>query len=550
MLTRKRTLALADYDAAKEELHGFLAFITAQALRLTPHQNQRLLALFHAHPKLATDPINRFEDLPIHLLCYARGVDPALIKVVGELHPRALSWRCSQGFTPLHSALLQDDVQFDTIAELLRLCPEALQLKTGHVGLRSFFPLHLLVHHDFDNPRLARLLAEPFPAAINAIDGGANGDIRSAFMSAIDCRIGMTAANRAQALARNEETIRVFLELCPDACHLVDSENLPILYHALRGPHTCDFLDLIISSWPGALANAGEVFVFIFGRTDVPMESKELLIRRFQGHHLFARSTISSFSPELLSMVVTASDVNPHITQLSLGVKSLADEPTDVDLTGIIDDIRRSKHLRAVTLLMPQTAMDDRHKTHLVDLIRKNSSIECLIFEGGVDSSICSGLSENSTLYSLSIEPSDRQITDPSHASLVQVLRSNTNRNLRRVILKNHATSYHGSVALAQALGANTSVQYFVLERSQMSTDQRNAFIDHVEAHNTTLRVCEIDGDTRPKQLCALNRAGRSVLRTTSTTKRLVVDKCLEHINNGSILFGLLREVPHVWSLL
>jgi hypothetical protein len=217
----------------------------------------------------------------------------------------------------------------------------------------------------------------------------------------------------------------------------------------------------------------------------------------------------------------------------------------------------------------------------LAEGMRTNASIEELTVEGGLSAEsvadLFESLAENKTLKRLILNSNDEvdEGTDcwenvasltnlealslsscqagPSLAIPLATLITNSSK-LAFLNFRMNSIGDDGVTEIAKALSCKLSVQWIDMRGNQVGLSAAGALIESLENFNYTLSCIKVDGEAscereleRVRYLCQLNHAGRSLI--SGALKKQFVDLLSEHTeNNASVLYGLLRHLPHVWS--
>jgi hypothetical protein len=75
------------------------------------------------------------------------------------------------------------------------------------------------------------------------------------------------------------------------------------------------------------------------------------------------------------------------------------------------------------------------------------------------------------------------------------------------------------------------------------------ALVRDLANHNSTIQQVVHLADERLDYYCQLNRAGRALVRDPRTTKEEFVKLLLQRVGQAEILYGLLLDVPALWSM-
>jgi hypothetical protein len=102
---------------------------------------------------------------------------------------------------------------------------------------------------------------------------------------------------------------------------------------------------------------------------------------------------------------------------------------------------------------------------------------------------------------------------------------------------------------LLDAFTTNKTLERFYMHGPPLPTEFSDALLEVLATRNVTLQHC-VSGnrEERIDHYCALNRTGRRIIRKPETTKEEFVDLIQVRIDNVNILFGLLSDVPALWS--
>jgi hypothetical protein len=216
----------------------------------------------------------------------------------------------------------------------------------------------------------------------------------------------------------------------------------------------------------------------------------------------------------------------------------------------------------------------------LAEGMRTNTSIEELTVEGGLSAEsvavLFDALAANTTLRRLILSSNEvEEGTDcwervasltnlealslsscqagPSLAMPLATLVKNSSK-LAFLNFRMNSMEDGGVAEIAKVLTDKSSVQWIDMRGNQVGPSAAGALIESLESFNYTLSCIKVDGEVscereleRVTYLCQLNHAGRSII--SGAPKTLFVDILSEHTeNSASVLYGLLRHLPHVWS--
>jgi hypothetical protein len=96
------------------------------------------------------------------------------------------------------------------------------------------------------------------------------------------------------------------------------------------------------------------------------------------------------------------------------------------------------------------------------------------------------------------------------------------------------------------ALRTNTSLKVL---RFHGPANYKDDLVDVLANHNSTVQQVVHLADERLDYYCQLNQAGRALVRDLRTTKEEFVKLLLQRVGQAEILYGLLLDVPALWSI-
>lgn len=343
-------------------------------------------------------------------------------------------------------------------------------------------------------------------------------------------------------LYENELRIRCIVKNDPDSCRDLPGQP-PALSCLLSSPHNHQLVEFLASACPYVIS-CGFIKYWCFSEeNEIDVAVKEVIIHHYHGLNLDIRGVVE----DTALMAVRAADVNPHIETVALDSHGIS--PRVIAAIGATTSLK-NVYLKGYVCYQPLVFSAKELNSSLSSALRHNNSIETLSLEGDYfDTSICSGITkDNTTLKSLvlNVGKEDDDLTEVAH-----MLKRNRFLSRLEISPLNDA----GALSLAKGLAANRSLKSiycYTREWGHVRKEGTKALVESLSSYNTTLKHChvQIDGcyaESRLKYYCALNRAGRGLIRDNACPKSDFVDILYANIDNSSIIYGLLVDVPHRW---
>ena len=482
--------------------------------------------VYTSYPEAATVRFNGL--LPFHIAI----ISEAKATVVGYL--ATLNYAVQeplQGLLPLHYVIAMG-VRLDIVSTILSAWPEAMDIPLAN-GLSAF---ELMARDLFTNVGLARILAQHVPHRIS--HRGLGG--RNVLHSALASRSRMEPLSAL--LDKNEQVVRIFIDACPDCVRgCTDDSAISVLEYMLQIPHTTEMVEHAVSLYPAALSDREGMLAFAMMTPGVNMQVKEMLVRHFPDPLLMVIIPPCELATvDLFSMVLRVATLNPSVSAIAIGIQG---EGRGMDFSPVIqyaEELELSKPL----ILWMQDHHAIPQSVAVNQFLRTNTSIATLVLDGGIHGSALEGMAVNSDLDVLRVRS--------SAAGCLVTLAESMQRNQSVTLLEIETNSISDveARALSEMLKYNRCVKMFrlvsALSPCKVSENGMSMFLDAMASTNTTL--LEFNLDERLQFYCNLNAAGRSHIRNVAIRRRTFVHILASCDQSMDVIFGLLTDVPHVWS--
>jgi hypothetical protein len=427
-----------------------------------------------------------------------------------------------------------------------------LALSACDVG--SNLPIHWLTGCHFSFPQVTQLLVQLAPESVEKRITFPGGRRRTILEAALMARRFLTDD---AALLGNEASIRILVDAYPQvleemveydgseskdhkfwnkALHVQNMSSLH-LHSLLHSKPTSSLVELFLSNFSGAtlVRDDQDWTILMHGQLieRLPMDVKRLLIRCSVQHETMSLM-FRSISPELARVIMQEADDHLKTSRLELYVK----DGLDVESHNILfEALGKSTTLTTFSLIAPaRYDLPMSASRALSTFFDQNTPLQDINLDVAYHSSAFVGLCNNSNLQSLSVHIQNGD----NLLGLAAVLR----RNNYIVVLKVHVDTIFPLSQFWDALRTNTSVKILHFQGAACCKDM---IVDILANDNTTIRRILHVADDSLNYYCRLNQAGRTIARKPETTKAEFVN-LLRGIDEVEILYGLLQDVPALWS--
>jgi hypothetical protein len=339
-------------------------------------------------------------------------------------------------------------------------------------------------------------------------------------------------------LKDNEQRIRALAQVCLECPPYEGISRSTHLVDLIQSPRCSPSLvEAVAAACPEWIT--GWTIQCCFGRQTriVPRSIQETLIRHFKGNDVSIDADLDEASMRLI--VSVASSANPKIQSIRLVGDGIT--PRLITELGLATTFTR---VYLHTSPRKQAAKKEALNDAMIRVLRSNQSITSLSLKGAFHSSICSGISaDDTTLKSLTLKgSSDDTKTDDLKEVKCMLER---NHGLRSLAIDN--VNDDAVISVAAALAVNRGLQQlrFVYATSSKSRRGVSALREALANSNTTLQEVHGFDDARLQYYCDLNKAGRGAIRKFDLSHGDFLAILHGTIDNVSVLYGLLRDVPY-----
>jgi len=519
-----------------------------------------LVSIIQMYPQLAQRKFlykcGMLNDLPLHHLCK---FNPTLdqVKTVFVAYPDAIGIAGLCNLLPLH-AYTAEVPDADIIEFILLQYPTALERRADY----GMAPIHLLQYSNFTTPEITQVLVKFYPGVVLQ-----RCEMGTTFHLALMSRYKLT--DEAE-LFLNEESLKIMAEACPMALKLLDQSyevsrevynkdgefelrQIP-LYVLLNGKPTVDLVELFVNGFSAALRiealDADGINMSILqcalGDESLSLDIRRALIRGSVVGHKMAL-LLYNLSSQVAAAIVEEADAHPMVHELEITIQASHFVVTAATHMAMIEALVKTTSLKRFWYVpnqyTTQLRMPDSANKVLSTFFAKNTPVEDLKFGISFHSSAFEGLAHNSNIHELKVG-----IQCDSNDDLGGLASALTvNHTLSTVTLHTQQTATPWP--LINVFSTNTTLERFYMYGPPVNVKFCDAVLEVLATRNTTLQHC-VSGnrEERIDHYCALNRTGRSLIRSPGTTKAEFVDLIQVRIDDVNILYGLLLDVPALWA--
>ena len=495
-------------------------------------------------------------DLPFHHLC---NFNPTLdqVKAVYEAYPSAILKPGMCNLLPLH-AYIAEVLDAEIIEFLVNEYPQGLLRRAYH----DMTPIHLLHYSNFTAPDITQVLVKRMPEAVMQ-----RCELGTTLQMALNCR---HLLEDEADLFLNEESLKIMAENCPSALKVVDPRNgdksnceykvgefeirqLPLSL-LLNCKPTPDLVDIFVTGFSAALRfealseDGSHISILQSALSDpsLTLDVRRALIRGSAVGHKMAIS-LCDLSAEIAIAILEEADAHPMVDELEITINSNYHVIGNTTHTAMMKALRRTTTLKRFWYV-PNASTTKRRlpdvTNHLLsDFFAQNTPLENLKIGLSFHSSAFEGLSMNSNIQELKVNI-QRDSTDDL-GGLATALKDNNTV----IAVTLHTLTIATPWPLLELFLNNTILERFCIYGPSLPAKFCDSVLDVLATRNTTLlHVVSGIREERIDHYCALNRTGRSFIRKSETTKAEFVDLIHVRIDNVNILYGLLLDVPSLWS--
>jgi hypothetical protein len=552
-IKRRKLTPPCDNSLAVVEDH-VAAFLVHE--RLEPDELDLLVAIINEHPELAmrkfVHKCGTLENLPLYHLCKFK---PTLdhVRTVYAAFPLAIQVPGLCNLLPLHAYIAEVE-DADIIEFLVNEYPNALE----HQADYRMTPIHLLQYSNFTTPEITQVLVKRCPEVVLQ-----RCELGTTLHLALLSRYKLT--DEAD-LFLNEESLKIMAEACPTALKVLDQHygkevrfgrfelrQLP-LFVLLDGKPTMDLVELFVSGFSAALRieerdEDGAIINILQGAlrdSRLSLGIKRSLIRgSVLGHKMVF--SLYELSAEVAAAIIEEADAHPMVNELEIAINASRYAVSDTTHTAMIEALAETTSLTRFwyvpNAFTTRLRLPDSANKLLSNFFARNTPVEDLKLGLSYHSSAFDGLAENSNIRELKVSIQEDSTDDL--AGLATALK--VNDTISTVILHTETTA--APWPLLDAFTTNKTLERFYMHGPPLPNEFSDALLEVLATRNVTLQHC-VSGnrEERIDHYCALNRTGRRIIRKPETTKEEFVDLIKVRIDNVNILFGLLSDVPALWS--
>jgi hypothetical protein len=232
----------------------------------------------------------------------------------------------------------------------------------------------------------------------------------------------------------------------------------------------------------------------------------------------------------------------------------------DIDMANLLTALKRNTRLRSLTLDGAISDVEPRSMKILCqalqEFVSKNTTLTYLSLKKNcLPIKWLSLLEGNTTLETLDI--TDCKLGPGLIPVLNKILQANS--TIRTLLIGGNNVGKNGILDVLEMLRFNSSILVVdfwrdtvdndILESAVVTLQEYNSSLTKVGlSHRYQLRQCSSSLKSSLEYFRSLNQAGRSMIRNPQTTKREFVDLISSSAHSESLLNGLLRDLPHLWS--
>ena len=343
-----------------------------------------------------------------------------------------------------------------------------------------------------------------------------------------------------ECLKDNEQRIRALAQICLECTPYQGIFRSTHLMDLIQSPRCSPSLvEAVAAACPEWITGWTIQCCFCRQIRIVPWAIQETLIRYFQGNDVSIDADLDEASMRLIVRV--ASSANPKIKSIRLVGEGIT--PRLITELGIATTFTRV-YLYTSPRKQTQEDKKDALNRAMIHLLRNNQSITSLTLIGAFHSSICSGISaDDATLKCLALTGSSDDAKSDDFKEVKCMLERN--HGLRSLAMDNVNDDAVISVAAALAVNRGLHKLRIVYATSTKSRRGVNALLETLANHNTTLRDVHGLNDERLQYYCDLNQAGSGAIRNFNLSHGDFLAILHGAIDNVSVLYGLLRDVPY-----
>jgi hypothetical protein len=348
-----------------------------------------------------------------------------------------------------------------------------------------------------------------------------------------------------QQLEENER----FIEWMLASGHQVSRESaVHVMTSLLSSPHTTSLVDLV------AAAYMQDTTTEFFGEWPsnfiLSLPVRETLFRHFRGEDV---TLYEELDEATMRMIVRTADAKPHVKSITLGgcqgcpLQTIAELGQTTTLTSVSLTIKTTAAMmHDESLAVSKVALN----ASMAEAICHNNTIQELDLHGDFDTFVCSGiLNTNTALDSLHIHMTAGQggggglgdLSDNLEQVKLMLMRNTALQDLS--LEGDFPLTEAAATSLADGLKANTRLMALHCKFPHVDAKGYNALIHVMANDNTTLEYFSGLGDEL-EYYCALNRAGRRVLRRQDTNHDTFLEVLHGSIDNLTGIYGLLLDIP------
>jgi hypothetical protein len=448
---------------------------------------------------------NTYDAIPLFLACR----QPKYLNVIEYLiqaNESTVSDRTKRNETPLHSACSNPRVDAETVTYLISRNPSALETADA----RGRLPLHLLLLEKVTvSLELLEFVIDLYPQALSRVSD-----------------FGMTPLHLACKGRAPFEVVQLLYDRYPEA---LSAHFAPTPLHIAMMKRCCP--------------------------TVIEFLAANYKLSEFScvGSHYFPSPDTH---PEFNAAFRRGLGRNTHILSITLVDSKIG----DIGMANLLNALKTNTHLRSLTLDGANSDVELRSMNivcqALQDFVSKNTTLTYLSLKKNcLPIKWLSLLEANTTLETL-------DVTDCKLGpALIPVLNSilHANSTIHTLLIGGNNVGKNGILDMFDMLRFNSSILVVDFWRDAVDNDILESAVVTLQEYNSSLtkvglshryqsRQCSSSLKSSLEYFRSLNQAGRSMIRNPQTTKREFVDLLSSSAHSESLLNGLLRDLPHLWS--